>query len=195
MTQSNFVCVGCGEAIPDNRSVKIFCSEQCKQEASYVRYVRRCTSDGRIAEQGIITVLKIRLAHIAQGGYPVQERRISTTLRKKIIKRDKGLCTLCDKPGVDIDHISGSSDDQRNLQLLCKECHLKKTLAHLYAPTLGTPADVAFKKIETRLQQRVSAVSPLQVCDDEQHWKEISFHLQEERNTTRASLHSIRSTS
>ena len=51
-------------------------------------------------------------------------------------KRAKGLCEECLRlgfvtAGCDVDHIKskakGGTDDLENLQLLCKECHKKKT--------------------------------------------------------------------
>lgn len=57
-------------------------------------------------------------------------------LRELVIRRDKGLCQECLRlgfvtAGSDVDHIlskaKGGTDDLSNLQLLCKECHKKKT--------------------------------------------------------------------
>ena len=57
-------------------------------------------------------------------------------LRQLVIRRDKGLCQECLRlgfvtAGSEVDHIlskaKGGADDLDNLQLLCKECHKKKT--------------------------------------------------------------------
>jgi 5-methylcytosine-specific restriction protein A len=57
-------------------------------------------------------------------------------LRKRILKRDMGLCQVCIKEGVytpakAVDHIkpkaAGGNDNPINLQSICNECHQIKT--------------------------------------------------------------------
>lgn len=59
-----------------------------------------------------------------------------TTIRARILKRDKGLCQLCLRVGVvreakTVDHIMpkahGGTDADINLQSLCWPCHKAKT--------------------------------------------------------------------
>ena len=57
-------------------------------------------------------------------------------IRKRILKRDKGLCQPCMKLGLlstanTVDHIipkaEGGTDDANNLQAICDPCHNAKT--------------------------------------------------------------------
>lgn len=59
-------------------------------------------------------------------------------LRERILQRDCGLCCVCRKEGrftlaSEVDHItrkaSGGTDDDDNLQSICKACHSAKTVA------------------------------------------------------------------
>lgn len=59
-------------------------------------------------------------------------------LRKRILSRDKGLCQPClrqgkPRPAQAVDHIvpksKGGTDDDDNLQAICKACHQVKTQA------------------------------------------------------------------
>lgn len=59
-------------------------------------------------------------------------------LRAKIMKRDGGLCQQCLRdghttPATDCDHIvpllAGGTDDESNLQALCRDCHNIKSRA------------------------------------------------------------------
>jgi len=61
-----------------------------------------------------------------------------TKLRESILQRDAGLCQACRKqgrltPARDVDHIipkaEGGTDDESNLQSLCRACHTEKTKA------------------------------------------------------------------
>jgi 5-methylcytosine-specific restriction endonuclease McrA len=52
-------------------------------------------------------------------------------LKEAVIERDGGKYQICGKPGTDIDHIDGDSNDLNKLQLLCRECHNKKTISHM----------------------------------------------------------------
>ena len=51
-------------------------------------------------------------------------------IRARIIERDRGLCQLCGNEGDSVDHImpriEGGTDDDYNLQLLCRSCNSKK---------------------------------------------------------------------
>jgi 5-methylcytosine-specific restriction protein A len=67
-----------------------------------------------------------------------RDRKLSSRpwsrVRKRIIERDMGLCQACKnergliRAGYEADHIDplGSNDDS-NLQLLCPQCHKRKT--------------------------------------------------------------------
>ena len=55
------------------------------------------------------------------------------TIREKILIRDDYRCVKCGRPGrLEVDHVKpvnqgGSYDDPKNLQTLCRECHISKT--------------------------------------------------------------------
>lgn len=57
-------------------------------------------------------------------------------LRKQVMQRDAGLCQPCIRlghtsPAHAVDHVipkaEGGTDDERNLQAICKPCHAAKT--------------------------------------------------------------------
>jgi 5-methylcytosine-specific restriction protein A len=61
-----------------------------------------------------------------------------TKLRTRILQRDQYRCQACKRAGTltpaqDVDHIirkeDGGTDDPRNLQSLCRPCHIAKTAA------------------------------------------------------------------
>lgn len=51
-------------------------------------------------------------------------------IRQRIINRDRGLCQQCGNEGDSVDHIlpriQGGTDDEENLQLLCRTCNSSK---------------------------------------------------------------------
>ena len=51
-------------------------------------------------------------------------------VRRLVIARDGGLCTLCGRPGNTVDHLrevrDGGTDEMGNLRLLCAACHNRR---------------------------------------------------------------------
>lgn len=121
------------------------------------------------------------LAHLFSGGYPTAERRISARVRKTVIFRDQGRCQICGRPGTEIDHIDGTSNDPSNLQVLCIKCHNQKTDSHIKKVS---PNDPRFQEIDQKgweLEARVHADKPLRECDDPERWSERWREILQER--------------
>lgn len=98
-----------------------------------------------------LTTLKPRLqtlgAKPASGGWAATSTESTTKrgygwawqqTRERILTRDSGLCCVCSRAGrvtvaTEVDHIvnkaEGGSDDDGNLQSICKPCHKAKTAA------------------------------------------------------------------
>jgi hypothetical protein len=96
--------------------------------------------------------------------------------------RDDGRCQICGGPGKDVHHIHGSSDHPANLQLLCKTCHNKKTLAKLTSMTEESDPEKWVKWYG--LWKRVLAAKPL-LCDSER-WDSIRKELRRMRKRSGA---------
>ncbi len=93
------------------------------------------------AHQGCPNVTRERYceAHAAESSRYDQERGSASSrgygaswrkLRAWYLARNP-LCVMCGKAAREVDHIlpreDGGTDDQENLQSLCKSCHSKKT--------------------------------------------------------------------
>jgi 5-methylcytosine-specific restriction endonuclease McrA len=166
-----FQCLNCDQPIKDP---VLFCSEVCKQEAKFVRYVRACRRDERDQQPDIQEAIEIKLAMILGGGYPEKERHIPDSIRKAVTRHDKGRCKICGNPGDQIDHISGSSNDLKNLQLLCRDCHNQKTTADFVRITPETHPE-EWAKVEA-LYYRIEITEPFRLCDSEvweNSWRSI----------------------
>ena len=171
-----FPCLNCDQpAAPVAGQAKLYCSEGCAEEAKTVRYVRGCIRDGRIQRPDVLEAARIKLAMVVGGGYPEQERRLAPSVRKAVIARDNRLCKLCGKPGTDIDHIDGNSDEMKNLQLLCRTCHNKKTISGF------VPVSPEHQAKANELRIRISASKPIRPCDDDEHWTTVYPQIQAKR--------------
>jgi 5-methylcytosine-specific restriction endonuclease McrA len=178
---NNLKCLHCDAAMPLHLHSKFYCSIACEQEAELIRYVRRCTTDGRIEQSDVQLAIQIRLAHIMAGGYDKNARRISTFDRMEVYERAKGKCAGCGKPGHEIDHIEGPSCDLSNLQLLCDACHNAKTQLNIHPVSPESPE---YKHIEAKHQtfwEFVNAPSPTRSCHDEKNWSMLWRSIQRER--------------
>lgn len=102
-------------------------------------------------------------------GYDEQARHLTPAQKAAIRKRDNGLCARCGRPGAEIDHIDGSSDDPANLQLICLDCHHTKTRQAM--TTITDPAEqAAIAVLHAELADRIDSPAPRRACDNEQAW-------------------------
>jgi 5-methylcytosine-specific restriction endonuclease McrA len=165
-----FLCINCDGTMTVTKQPKLFCSDLCQQEAKFIRYYRSCSNDGRINQLDVQMALQIRMAHILSGGYKASERAIPLLVRNAIYKRDNKTCRLCERLGTDIDHINGSSFEMNNLQVLCKDCHSKKTKSNFRELTPEVDNyDEKKAKIKS-LHLRAESETPQKICDDEINW-------------------------
>jgi len=165
-----FQCVNCGKGIPVFHLRKLYCSGYCVEEGKYVRYYRACIKDGRIKDKIIQDTLKIRLASLLSGGYDRLQRKLPKQTREFVLSRDNYTCQSCGRSGKEIDHIRDSSSEPGNLQVLCKDCHMKKTLTDLVRVGNGFDFDLETTIKTVDLDLRVNNPIPLQESDDEQVW-------------------------
>jgi 5-methylcytosine-specific restriction endonuclease McrA len=145
----------------------------CKDEAKYVRYVRACKSDGRIKQIDIQLAIQMKKAHILGGGYREKDRRVSGSLRDKLIKKYHGRCVICGKPANEADHINGNRNSAKNLQLLCWECHMLKSTNDLKPIDSNNLSHIKMRKKSHELDLRVNAKSPKRECDNEKSWNRV----------------------
>jgi hypothetical protein len=168
-------CASCGGEL-DVRVEGLFCSDLCQQTAKFVRYARRKLREGTVGDDDITYAIQIRMASLLSGGYPEQERRLAPATRAAVFERDRGRCVRCGKPGAEVDHIHGSSDDLSNLQLLCSTCHREKTEQAL---TVAPPEQQrAAMELWTG---RVESAQPTRLCDDPDKWPAEFRRLKSER--------------
>jgi hypothetical protein len=171
--KSEIPCASCSAACPGRGP---FCGSYCKALAEFVRLCRRWLREpAKQADPQYPYALQVRLAflHSARIGhgqvYDKQARHLTHVQKAAIRERDSGLCVKCGKPGAEIDHINGSSDDPSNLQFLCLDCHHAKTRQAMTAIT--DPADrAAIAALHAELAHRINSPAPCRACDNEQTW-------------------------
>lgn len=157
-------CANCMKSLPDETDA-LFCSPRCDETSKHIRYFRRVFRDGRISRPDIQAAVRIRIAFLLHGGYDALDRELTPQRRAQVKTRAHGLCQLCGEPGIDIDHIKGSSAALSNLQLLCKACHAKKTEKVLVP---AGPEGRAL--IDQLMDDRVAPSVPRLLADDEVMW-------------------------
>lgn len=137
-----------------------FCTARCRDQAKYVRYARarrRQYADNPPLD--IRHALWVKRIHALGAGYDDSARRISPSRRREVWERDSGLCAICGKPGDEVDHRDGPSDELTSLRLLCRPCHRRATAARVRPICSSVQFDA-----ET-LRSREEATVVLRVCD------------------------------
>jgi HNH endonuclease len=168
-------CVNCLSQLLEETD-GLYCSDWCNETAGAVRYLRATYRDGRMDKPEVKEAINISLAFIMAGSYSALERTLSPSVRAAVKERDSGLCQSCGKRGAEIDHISGSSAELSNLQLLCNNCHREKTMENMVPAPEEEKALIAGLFIE-----RVFPDVPKLLADDEKAWKGAWMALKNER--------------
>ena len=160
-------CANCLTPLADDVEA-LFCSSWCTEIAEAVRYQRGAYRDGRIDNPDVQDAIVVRNAFLLAGGYHALGRALTSSTRLEVKERDSGRCKECGKKGTDIDHISGSSADLENLQLLCPDCHRAKTAKNL------TPASAEQRAWLVSLHlSRVMPEVPRLLADDHDDWRRL----------------------
>jgi hypothetical protein len=171
-------CVNCGIA-PAGQDA-LFCSETCRQEARFVRYVRATLADGRAIQPDVQEAIGTKLIFALSGGYPARERYIPPTVRAQVWERDGRRCILCGEPASEIDHIQGNAHTLDNLRCVCHRCNLQRMEAGV---TKLTDSDeiAGYQKLYDELVTRCQASQPTRLCDNEAQWNNEWRSLQKQR--------------
>jgi 5-methylcytosine-specific restriction endonuclease McrA len=157
-------CLNCDDPIPGRNPARLYCGPLCRDTARTVRYVRAVKADGRIKEPDVAEAVKIRIAMVLGGGYPAEERKLTSAERQAIFERDGGRCRSCGAPATEVDHIGapvgGDINHPDNLQALCSKCHRKKTMEGF------RPIETAAERARAaELRRRIESPEPVRVCD------------------------------
>jgi len=148
---------------------KLICVN-CSNEIPWTRVIKLYCSD----------ICKEEAKYIRYYRSCIRDGRI----RNIIIKRNNSKCQICGKIGTEIDHIKGDNNDLENLQLLCRKCHINKSLANI--KTIN-PNDENYNEILNKnriLELRAHNKTPLLICDDEINWNKKRKDLIKERKIT-----------
>jgi 5-methylcytosine-specific restriction endonuclease McrA len=168
-------CANCLEEL-DLDVTGLYCSTWCQEVASHVRYLRRVFRDGRSNDPDVQLAIHTKNAFLLVGGYRSLGRKLTPQLRIAVRQRDGGNCQSCGRPGAEVDHIDGNSDELENLQLLCLDCHHGKT-----AKNLVPASDESRQHLLALMKTRVAPGEPQLLADDDINWTGQWRGLQVER--------------
>lgn len=180
----SLTCPNCDSEVEGDR--QLFCSETCRKAAEIIRYGRRIHKDGRINQPDVAAQWRISRAWLDSGkAYPKRERAVAPETRALVLERDGNRCQICGLTAsqatgnnrLEIDHLNKPEfkDNQNhpdNLQVLCSRCHREKSIASLRLIMLSElPEERQLHVLD--MDARLKSVTPLRLCDDEEHWKAI----------------------
>lgn len=167
------LCLNCDAPIPRERRYPLFCGDFCRFMAESIRYERGVTRDGRIAQEDVQDAVQIRRTLVFSG--KTYQRRLDQDQRQAALQAKGEKCLICGEPATEVDHIDGAGGNElSNLQPLCSQCHLAKTIASF--ETVDQVALLLDPKYEGYLERmhdyedRVTSPTPKRLCDNEIAW-------------------------
>ncbi|MCR6491442.1 HNH endonuclease [Cellulomonas sp. P24] len=146
-------CAHCGKSFTTTTRRKIYCSVRCRETVKAARYAESARERyGTEMPESVKVAIDVKRHLAARGGYRVPGREVSPRLRQEVVERDQGLCQECGQPGTEVDHLFGDHSELDLLQLLCAECHAKKTIPMLAyfmkgEPGIGTSIQVLAERM------------------------------------------------
>ncbi|QTE28558.1 HNH endonuclease [Pengzhenrongella sicca] len=124
-------CAHCGKKFLTATKRRIYCGTRCRETVKATRdEVAAHARFGDVLPPGVQEAVHRKYHFAARGGYGVPGRVPSPARRAEVIERDGGLCQECGRPGTEVDHV-GPGRELTELQLLCRDCHAKKTNPNL----------------------------------------------------------------
>ena len=169
-------------------SAPLYCSERCKEMASYVRYARSCRSSGRDRWPAIAETILVRRSFVLKGIDPAREPEVPDIFCMIALRKAKGCCEKCgvtldiDRYNRDTDrtprihHLDGSSNKESNLRIWCGKCKSEDTRSRSRPIEEGSSHDPYARELDAR----VLADVPVLICDDEKEWQVIWRKLSKE---------------
>jgi hypothetical protein len=96
-------CPNCGAAVGGSTSP--YCSPECREEAAFVRRVRRALTTGEAEDPTWQAMVGELLWHHLGGGYPRRQAMIPEAAKRQVLKRTQGRCEICGNPASTFDQI------------------------------------------------------------------------------------------
>lgn len=96
-------CPNCGTPFSSLRTP--YCSEECKEEAAFVRQFRSSLKSGAAQDPERQIALGQKLWRLLGGGYPLRLTLAEERTFAQVWKRTGKRCEVCGAPAVGVDHI------------------------------------------------------------------------------------------
>ena len=142
-----------------------YCSEKCKDEASFVRQLRAAMATGLILTPEKQNVFGERLWWLLGGGLPLRESRIPEAAKRQVAKRCGSKCETCGEPMTAVENIGSGCNRPLHLRAVCPSCSQTKEFMY---PGFSTSSQVV--EVLNQLAERALAPHPLRACDDPESW-------------------------
>lgn len=157
------LCPNCGAPCDNDKSP--YCDEQCREEAAFVRQLRRALAEDALSDADRQVAFGQTLWHVLGGGYPVRTALVPPKAVQRVLDRDGGKCQVCEGPATTVDHARTACNRPVNLRAVCANCNLDRPF--------GDPEITARPHCGpryARLTMRVFSPEPLALCDSSEDW-------------------------
>lgn len=161
-------CPNCGA--PWTAAKSPYCSQNCREEASFIRQLRRLlTSDQAFDAEKQATQGQI-LWFLLGAGYPRRNALVVGRAREKLFAREEWKCQQCSGPATTFDHIGSACNRPINLRVMCDGCAKTKEFGD---PRILGQASVQERL--SRLAERTACPVALRPSDDPETWDWRTF--------------------
>jgi endogenous inhibitor of DNA gyrase (YacG/DUF329 family) len=156
-------CPNCSVVTEGTKSP--YCSERCKEIASFVRQFRGNLATGQAFDAEKQTAIGQNYWHLVGGGRPLRQTLVLPRSFELVMELAEYKCQECGADATNVDHLRTGCNRPINLRAVCDDCCRDRPFED--PQVLATKE---FSEVTAELAGRIQSPEAVRCCDDPAKW-------------------------